>query len=308
MPSSKSGEASKTPGRREPRSGEAVVVLLSPSSSTTTNLVYMNEETDNNEDEQEVKVSVNGNAVTVELVNSSPEAANALRVALHDSIPTMALDRFDVEANTSYMATPVLEQRLALIALKCNADHFEENPAHQTAYTPRNVLVFRLDVTNPSDKVTWVKADSLEFVPQTLKKNDAVEKPEVVHPDTPLLQLPPGGVVQLTAYAIKGTGAQHAKWSPVTLPTYTMDTDIEVLATTDEERKTLRDVCPQNVFEDLEDIKNTRCTQCRACIQTKPKPLATLTLNPTRFRLYFESLGVETPSVLIRKALRSIKQ
>lgn len=99
-----------------------------------------------------------------------------------------------------------------------------------------------------------------------------------VHGDIELARLKPGQVIDLTCYAIKGQGREHAKWSPVSTASYRLLPEIRVdsEAVRGEVADQLVAKCPMGVF-DIEDLGGGRrtavaarprdCTMCRECIR-----------------------------------------
>eukprot|EP01033_Poteriospumella_lacustris_P000774 gene774-549_t len=94
-----------------------------------------------------------------------------------------------------------------------------------------------------------------------------------------LMKIGPGQRIKLTAFAKKGIGKEHAKWSPVGTVALKFDPivklNIDILDQySEEQRRALVNCCPQNVFEYDDAYENVRiaravdCIFCKECIYT----------------------------------------
>lgn len=128
--------------------------------------------------------------------------ANALRRVMISEVPTMAIDELQVESNTSIMQNEFLAHRMCLLPLLC-----KETVQKAT---------FELDVTCEGAARDVLARDLVSLT-------DGVE---ICHPDALLAKLCQGQTLKFQATAQWGTGAQHAKWSPVCTATYRFIADI----------------------------------------------------------------------------------
>jgi len=118
----------------------------------------------------------------------------------------------------------------------------EPRPTDETP-TDRNTVVFQLDVRcerNPKAKVgektpdkaytnASVYSSALEWVPQADQEADFADAPCKPANDNILLaKLRPGQEISMTLHAIKGTGMDHSKWSPVATAAYRLMPDIQI--------------------------------------------------------------------------------
>ncbi len=103
---------------------------------------------------------------------------------------------------------------------------------------------------------TRVYSADLVWDPQGGQEERLGVRPAAVHPDILLLKLAPGQRVELEAHAVKGVGADHAKFSPVStasyrlLPRVTLD-DARPFDGAEADALVAR--CPVGVF-DIEDL------------------------------------------------------
>ncbi|RXK36100.1 DNA-directed RNA polymerase I and III subunit RPAC1 [Tremella mesenterica] len=169
-----------------------------------------------------------------DLVGVDASIANALRRVLIAEVPTVAIEDVYVWNNTSIMQDEVLCHRLGLVPLKIDPREmiFRENPNAGALDT--DTVVFQLRVkcdrqpgtqgeTDPKRKY-WdsdVYTGMLEWEPAGAQKTKWKRKePKPVNPDILLCKLRPGQLIDLTCFARKGTGADHAKFSPVATASY----------------------------------------------------------------------------------------
>ena len=98
-----------------------------------------------------------------------------------------------------------------------------------------------------------------------------------MHDDILVAKLRPGQSISLEAFAHKGIGKIHAKWSPVATASYRLLPDIVLPSPMqDEAAEELVSTCPMGVF-DIEDLGGGQrqatvarprdCTMCRECIR-----------------------------------------
>lgn len=153
-----------------------------------------------------------GNHLEFDLKNCVPSFANALRRILISQIPTVAIEHVTIYENNTVFPDEYIAHRLGLIPIKNCLDQMyisdEENW--------RNVLNFKIDVTNSSDDIMLLTSDSIDFMPLSGQSDfyDLVSKNVLI------CKMAPGNVVKMSLKAILGKGEEHAKWSPVSLCSY----------------------------------------------------------------------------------------
>jgi len=190
-----------------------------------------------------------------------------------------------------------LAHRIGLVPLVASADCLGPSPDFgDPAFSvdrapPEQCFEFSLEVTGKGQDITVVYSKDLIWVPLP-GQHDGILKgkppPRPVHKDIPIAKLKPGQQIKLRAFAVKGYGRDHAKWSPVATAWYLMVPEVELVQEVyDREADDLVKVCPMHVF-DIEDlgseptasstsaeksksrraiVKNERaCTMCRECI------------------------------------------
>jgi len=130
--------------------------------------------------------------------------ANAVRRAMISDVPTLAIDNVNVEINESNLHDEMLCHRLSLVVL-------------DSSDCSKEFEIF-LDVT--------CDEDYLDVTSDLLKSELNIMK------DILIVRLHKGERIKLSAIAKKGTGKEHAKWSPVSAIGYftyqTSENEIEI--------------------------------------------------------------------------------
>jgi DNA-directed RNA polymerases I and III subunit RPAC1 len=112
---------------------------------------------------------------------------------------------------------------------------------------------------------------------QQQKERFADNEPRMVYDDIIVAKLRPGQVIKIEAHCVKGTGRDHAKWSPVCTASYRLLPRIEL--ETNEIQDAYADelvaMCPTNVF-DIEDLGNgmKHDQGCSTTMRTNSKSLS----------------------------------
>lgn len=139
----------------------------------------------------------------VTLKEANPNIANALRRALMDSVPTMAIETVEFAQNTSVLYDEVLAHRLGLVPLLTDLKGYTPTEDCSCEGEGCNKCTVQLALSVKGPCMVYAK---------DLKSKDPKIKP--VYPDMPLIRLLKGQEVQLIATAILGYSTRHAKFSP----------------------------------------------------------------------------------------------
>lgn len=158
-------------------------------------------------------ISRTENTLEFDLINCHPSIANTLRRILISKVPTMAISDVSVYENTTVFPDEYIAHRLGLIPLDVNPEHFEFF-TNEEAYN--NVLHFKLNKINTEKEVINITSNDIEFVPIEGQEHFPVKFKE----DVIICKISPGKQLEMTFKAKKGTGEQHAKWSPMSLCSY----------------------------------------------------------------------------------------
>ncbi|ANB12298.1 DNA-directed RNA polymerase core subunit RPC40 [Sugiyamaella lignohabitans] len=169
-------------------------------------------------------------------------------------IPSVAIDKVNIWNNTSLIHDEVLASRLGLIPIQICPDWLawyneagpvtydsEGNP--ESKFNSSNTVEFSLQVKcernpdAPKDckdpnilyQHATVYASDLKYVPHGDQPSFMNPAPTVSNPDIIVAKLRPGQEITLSAYAILGIGADHAKFSPVATASYRMLPVIDII-------------------------------------------------------------------------------
>lgn len=180
------------------------------------------------------------NILEFELQHCDVSIANALRRIMLADVPCVAIDDVYIKSNTGVMQDEMLAHRLGLVPIFhpgiANFHRYDREDTRCVKNT-ENTLVFRLDVKcNAADlrvgindcMYKEVTTKDLHWIPQTEDDQKLHEKdrPKCMLPDIVITRLGRGQAISLEAHATLGTGAMHAKWSPVATASYRMYPEI----------------------------------------------------------------------------------
>jgi DNA-directed RNA polymerase subunit D len=131
----------------------------------------------------------------------NPQFANSLRRIMISRIPTLAVDYVDFSKNDSVLYDEMISHRLGMLALKFDQKALDAKDVCECEGKgcANCQVVFALSKKGPC----MVYASDL--------KSSDKEISEVVHPETPIVELMPGQELKLQAVASLGTGEDHAK-------------------------------------------------------------------------------------------------
>lgn len=209
----------------------------------------------------------------------------------------------EVSQEDSVVVNPELEEAAAAAAAANRA------AAIETPGRPFTKHVYSRDLI-------WVpQGDQEERFPGGIKP---------VHDDILLAKLRPGQQIELEAHAHRGTGQNHAKYSPVATACYRLMPHIELVKPVyDELAEQLVNLYEPGVFDlvetDSSDIDGTRvkagvvnpyaCTMSRNFMRD-PKLAESIRMSriPNHFIFSVESVGMTSPAVLVAEALRVLQQ
>lgn len=185
--------------------------------------------------------------LTFDVVGVDASLANALRRILLAEVPTVAIEHVFMVDNTSVIPCEILAHRLGLVPLAVDAAALEPRAAGAPA-TDANTVVFSLkaactrgaDGGLVGDRVTsgdlaWLPAGSAmpAETGAAFTQDQGARLPggaAPVHGDILLARLGAGQAVEAECHAVVGTGAEHAKWSPVATAWYRLHPEVAITA------------------------------------------------------------------------------
>ncbi|KAI9140943.1 RNA polymerase Rpb3/Rpb11 dimerization domain-containing protein [Paraphysoderma sedebokerense] len=146
------------------------------------------------------------------LSNTDLSVANALRRIMIAEVPTIAIDLVEIESNTTVLADEFIAHRLGLIPL-------DSHMAEQLRYTRECVcseychlcsVELTLNVRCTDDRTMEVTSkDLISSNPQVQPVSFGDGDPGIL-----IVKLRKNQELKIKCIAKKGTGKEHAKWSP----------------------------------------------------------------------------------------------
>jgi len=270
------------------------------------------------------------------LKNTDTSIANALRRVMIAEVPTMAIDIVEIENNTSVLNDEFIAHRLGLVPLT-------SSKAERFSYTrectcdgrcPVCTVEFTLHVTCTDELTRDVTSNDLNLVTtnssieaDVVPVDQSAVEDEAEKSDNSgilIVKLRKGQELKLRAFAKKGVGKEHAKWSPGCGITFQFEPDIrlnharlEELTTT--QKQDFVKSCPTKVYKynelqhqvEIEDM--SKCTHCMECkkkaISFGPRfsDVVSIAQKQDRFHFTVETTGSLKPEEIVLNALGAIK-
>jgi DNA-directed RNA polymerase subunit D len=127
--------------------------------------------------------------------------ANSLRRTMIADIPTWAIEKVIIHKNTTVLPDEFISHRLGQIPLTSSLDIIPNTATVE--------FTFNMKASNEFEIEEWT--------------SDLLEPNSCITPaidGIPIVKATKGQELNFTAIAIKGTGNEHSKWSPVTTTTH----------------------------------------------------------------------------------------
>ncbi|XP_057656634.1 DNA-directed RNA polymerases I and III subunit RPAC1 [Diorhabda carinulata] len=180
-----------------------------------------------------------------DLIGLHPYLANTFRRIMLSEVPSMAIEKVFIHNNTSIIQDEVLAHRLGLIPLKADPRLFEYKDASSTN-TENDSLEFELKIKCSYNKESNKKESSrvedmyknnnvyskhIKWIPIGEQQKERFKEIDVGPIDSDILiaKMRPGHELDIKMVAVKGTGKDHAKFSPVATAFYRMMPDIKLI-------------------------------------------------------------------------------
>ena len=129
--------------------------------------------------------------------------ANAIRRAVVEEVPTMAIEEVEIKKNSSILYDEMVAHRLGLTPLKTDLKSY--TLPERCKCKGEGCARCQTTITLKTKEAGIIKAS-------LLKSKDESIKP--VYSDMPITKLLKGQSVELVATAVLGKGKIHSKWSP----------------------------------------------------------------------------------------------
>nr|WCZ58723.1 DNA-directed RNA polymerases I and III subunit RPAC1 [Seculamonas ecuadoriensis] len=269
--------------------------------------------------------SLDEEQMVFDLVGADAAIANALRRVMIGEVPLMAIEYVSVINNTSITPDEMLAHRLGLIPILAPPSAFEYRTADDEE-TETNSIRFSLNVTceavpnAPEDAPDHERYINHQVTSKMLvwepigSQRERFGEIRPVHDDILITKLRPGQSVHIELVAVKGIGADHAKFSPVATASYRLLPHIAVSQELDiEDADRLVQMCPMNVFEknsrgQVDVVRPRNCTMCRECIRHPGwDKKVSLKREKNHFIFTVETTGVLSPPDIVREGLGVLK-
>ncbi|MCS7098879.1 MAG: DNA-directed RNA polymerase subunit D [Sulfolobales archaeon] len=244
--------------------------------------------------------------ITLVLKDVPLEYANAVRRAVLEEVPTMAVDYVVFYDNTSALSDEIISHRISMIPLKSDtAIERYKQPEECKSSSPPDGCYTSLYLEAETGHQEELVVYSRDLKPQ--------EDPEVipVYRDIPILKLGPQQRVVLEAWARLGRGREHIKWSPAAVSVLTHVPMITIHA----DRCVMCRLCAENCPTKAIDVKDSKiqideskCTLCRQCVKVCRTEAVELDWRKDEYKLHVESSGVLKPERIVLEAMTQVKK
>jgi len=152
---------------------------------------------------------------TWRILNVDPYDTNRLRVWLLDQLYSMAINLVVFHENDTVFADEYLAHRIGLISISADPLDFEDLDPEGNC-DENTCIQFDLNVVNSSAQDLNVTDSDLRWVPLGNQETTLRGKfPKPTYGNLLITVLAPGQALSFSAYAIKGNGQQHMKFSTV---------------------------------------------------------------------------------------------
>ena len=240
------------------------------------------------------------NNLSFVLKDATPSFANALRRAILEEVPSMAIEDVEFSKNNSILYDEIISHRLGLIPLTTDLKSY--NLLSECKCEGKGCARCQLKLTLKAKGPAMVYASEI-------KTRDAAVKPAL--PKMPIVKLLKGQSLELEATAVLGKGKEHMKWWPAHVH-YKQKPAIEIdLKKCDGCGKCIEQ-CPTKTLE-IKDNKAViskdhlmDCHLCNACVDSCPK--AAIHIAPqSDYVFYIESWGQLEPKKIVTEAASIIQ-
>ncbi len=189
-----------------------------------------------------IKADKKSNKLTILIKKSNAQFVNAIRRAIMENVPTMAIEDVEIRKNGSVLYDEVIAHRLGLLPLTTDLGSY--NLPSQCKCNGEGCASCQVKLMLEAEGPGIITASEI-------KSKDPKVKP--VFAETPIVKLLKGQKVEIEATAMLGTGKAHAKWSPAHV--WYKHKPIVRMGNVKDPHK-VAESCPPGVFE----VKNGKLT------------------------------------------------
>ncbi len=248
--------------------------------------------------------------IRFKITGITPSQANALRRTLVSDIPKLAIDKVtfhhgqirDEQGNEYDSSLPLFDEivahRLSLIPVKSDLKmNFRDECTCGGKGCSLCTATFSINKLGPA---TLSSGDLISL-------SGTVSKP--ADPDIPIVKLGPKQGVLVSAEAILGTAAQHAKWQATSGVSYKYSRTFTLLKKSSVDFGKIKAACPQNVVsENATSIVFSDDNRCSAITPLFENSEVKIEEDPTSFIFQFETDGSLSAVEVLEFALKRIPQ
>lgn len=250
-------------------------------------------------DIQKIHEDKNNNTVTFSLKGTNHAFANALRRAMIENVPTMAIETVKFSKNSSILYDEIVSHRLGLVPLTTDLKGY--NLTAGCKCKGEGCARCQATFTLKESGAGIVEATSM-------KSSDPKVKP--VYP-IPVVKLLKGQDIEFEATARLGTGKDHAKFSPCHVwYRYMPIIEIDESACTNAEEVAKN--CPTKVFKAekgrLKVADREACILCGACADLGANNSIKLNETDKDFLFFVEPWGQLSVKEIVTTALEVLSQ
>jgi len=130
--------------------------------------------------------------------------ANTLRRTMIADVPTWTIDNVIIIENTTVLHDEFIAHRIGLMPIKLTSKNIDSEKIHFT---------FKKQASDDTTVETWYSQD-------IVSKNA-----KMVYPKIPIVKVTKGHSLEFECIAVKGSGYEHSKWSPVSTCCFTQVDD-----------------------------------------------------------------------------------
>lgn len=244
-----------------------------------------------------VKIHNNkNNELIFEIDGTSPAFANCIRRTIITKTDIIAVDRIDININTSAIYNEILAHRIGMIPLK-----FKDTLKRTEKCTCKEKGCVNCEV-----KLILKKSGPCTVYSKDFKSTDKNIKP--TNNNIIIAKLLEGQAIELEATAKTGTWPEHAKWQSSNVgyryyPKLKANKDCDKCNICAKE-------CPKNIIDTTKEIKltdNYACDLCAKCVEVCPKDALTLTKDNTKIIFEINSVSGMEPKDIVKDAIKTLK-
>ncbi len=217
---------------------------------------------------------------------------NALRRAIINEVPTLAIEEVEFRKQTSALYDEILAHRLGLLPLKTDYSTYEYEEVERIEdRSGKSMVKLFASIKGPGT-----------FYAEKIESNDPAVLTQ--YKKMPLAKLEEGQEIEFEAIAVMGKGKEHSKWTPG-IPSYIEDVKITI----DEKKLELeKEKYPSQIFEkgkvNVEKIKyNPELLDAIEGISDAIK----VERKKDSFIFTVESFGMITPKEMIIQGIKELK-